>query len=422
MLDRRTLLLTAGAAAVSACSSTGAAASDGPVRCYENGQWWTGRGFRAGSRCVHNGMFVRRSGHGITERIDLQGRFVTPPFADAHQHVTGPRTNEGFLSFGVFYVANPNVIVLTADERQWDARPDTMDTIYSMGGITAPGGHPEKLYVEILRQYVYTDWPRERFYGDAFHLVSRPDQVEPTVALLQSQGADFIKIYLLHSDDFERRRDDPAFYGDKGLDPALVPLIVRAAHARQLRVWAHIENAADFRVLIRSGVDQCAHMPGYSCSQEPLAQYAISDEDATAAHRAGLSVVTTALAGVQEAERTPQQREIQRANLLRLKAAGVPLYLGSDGGEHESVLKEARYLVNLGVFTPAEALQRLSHDTPRMIFPRRRIGVLAPGYEASFVTMSANPLEDISAILSLQDRVKQGINVPVPNQNPNPQQ
>jgi imidazolonepropionase-like amidohydrolase len=98
------------------------------------------------------------------------------------------------------------------------------------------------------------------------------------------------------------------------------------------------------------------------------------------------------------------------------------LYLGSDGREHESVLKEALYLVNLGVFTPAEALQRLSHDTPRMIFPRRRIGVLAPGHEASFVTMSANPLEDISAILSLEDRVKQGRGVPAPDRAPNEQQ
>lgn len=411
--------MAASGATLAGCTSS--AELNGPARSYENGQWWTGRGFRAGTRFVRNGMFVRRGSDEIAERIDLQGRFVTPPFADAHQHVTGPRTNDGFLSFGVFYIANPNVIVISASSREWDALPETVDTIYSMGGITAPGGHPERLYVEILSQYVYTDWPRERFYGDAFHLVSRPDQVEPTVALLQSQGADFIKIYLLWSDDFERRRDDPA-NGHKGLDPALVPLIVQAAHARRLKVWAHIENAADFRVLIRSGVDQAAHMPGYSCAEAPLSQYAITDEDAAAAHRAGLSVVTTALAGVLEAARTPQEREIQRTNLLRLKAARVPLYLGSDGREHESVLKEARYLVNLGVFTPAEALQNLSHDTPRMIFPRRRIGVLAPGYEASFVTMSANPLEDISATLSLQDRIKQGIKVPVPNETPSGQQ
>ncbi len=412
--------MAASGAALAGCTTS--AELNRPATCYENGRWWTGRGFRAGFRCVRNGMFVRCSGHEIAERIDLQGRFVTPPFADAHQHVTGPRTNDGFLSFGVFYIANPNVIVISASSREWDALPETVDTIHSMGGITAPGGHPEKLYVEILSQYVYTDWPRERFYGDAFHLVSRPDQVEPTVALLQSQGADFIKIYLLHSDEFERRRDDPAFYGNKGLDPALVPLIVRSAHARGFKVWAHIENAADFRVLIRSGVDRAAHMPGYSCGEPPLSQYAITDEDATAAHRAALSVVTTALAGVQDAERTPQEREIQRTNLLRLKAGSVPLYLGSDGREHESVLKEARYLVNLGVFTPAEALQNLSHDTPRMIFPSRRIGVLAPGYEASFVTMRANPLEDISAILSLEDRVKQGIKVPVPNETPSGQQ
>jgi hypothetical protein len=40
------------------------------------------------------------------------------------------------------------------------------------------------------------------------------------------------------SEGFARRRDDPAFFGAKGLDPAVVPSIVARAHRDNLRVFA----------------------------------------------------------------------------------------------------------------------------------------------------------------------------------------
>jgi hypothetical protein len=315
----------------------------------------------------------------------------------------------GFLEFGVFYFKNPNSMAsIEQSLEDYLARPDTVDRITAMGGITAPGGHPEPLYTQILRQYVYPDRSVESFYGDAFHIVTAPDQIEPVLDRLVEQGAHFVKIYVIHSDEFERRRDDSAFDGNKGLDPALVPLIVRGAHARDLTVAAHIENAADFRVVVAAGVDQAIHMPGYICSEDPLAQYEISEADAAAAARSGLSVVTTATVALRSEERLLRITPIQRTNLLRLKAAGVPIYLGSDGYEHESVIKEARHLVEIGVFDAREALRNLTFHTPRMIFPGRRIGVLAPGYEASFVTLANNPLEDFNGLFSLVDRIKQG--------------
>lgn len=46
--------------------------------------------------------------------------------------------------------------------------------------------------------------------------------------------------------------------------------------------------------------------------------------------------------------------------------------------------------------------------TPATIFPRRLIGKLAEGYEASFLALDGNPLEDFGAVTRIRARVKQG--------------
>ncbi len=46
------------------------------------------------------------------------------------------------------------------------------------------------------------------------------------------------------------------------------------------------------------------------------------------------------------------------------------------------------------------------------IFPDRKIGRLADGYEASFLVLDADPLADFSAIEKIRLRVKQGFHLP----------
>jgi imidazolonepropionase-like amidohydrolase len=44
-----------------------------------------------------------------------------------------------------------------------------------------------------------------------------------------------------------------------------------------------------------------------------------------------------------------------------------------------------------------------------MIFPKRRIGVLREGYEASFLALEGNPLEDLRNVRKIKVRFKQGM-------------
>jgi imidazolonepropionase-like amidohydrolase len=389
-----------------------------PVTAYVDGRWWTRHGFEAGDRYVQGEVFVPAPKAAPARRVDLGGGYVVPPFADAHNHMAGrtAQVSDQAIAAGIFYLMNPTSLAsLAPGLRQTLAGPGKVEAVLSMGAVTAPGGHPEGLYQDVLRKYVYPDIRPEDFVGDAFHYVATPADIDPVLDRLVAQKAQFVKIILMFSEDFARRRDDPAFREHKGLDPALVPLIVRAAHKRGLRVAAHIETAADFRVVVAAGVDEAAHMPGYYGGVGPIAQYEITDADARAAARAHIAVVATASYALNNDDKgqAPGVRAMQKANLMKLKRAGVPILIGTDGPP-DGAIGEARYLIDLGVFTPKEALISLSQTTPRYIYPGRRIGALTPGEEASFVVLKADPTADFGAVKTIVRRVKQGFDIPAP--------
>jgi imidazolonepropionase-like amidohydrolase len=415
LLDRRRALGFANALLLVIAFMQSSMASDAPVISYENGKWWNGNVFEPGTRYVGSGVFVEGPTGAPNRTVDLRGAYVVPAFADAHNHMAGSplEVNARAEAAGIFYLMNPNVLSSSAREiRAALSGPSTIDAVLSMGGITAPGGHPEKLYVDILSKYVYPNMKPGDFVGDAFHYVTEASDVDPVLDRLVAQHAQFVKIMLLYSEEFEKRQNDSAFRGLKGLDPKLVPAIVRAAHKRGLRVAAHIETAADFRTIVASGVDEAAHMPGYFAQGDPISAYEITDADARAAARAHIVVVATAsYALFGDKARLPLVRVMQRANLQKLKAAGVPLLIGTDG-EPDAAIAEARYLIDLGIFTPKQALRSLTFDTPRYILPGRRIGAFNLGYEASFLVLDGDPSVDFNAVARIGLRAKQGIELP----------
>jgi imidazolonepropionase-like amidohydrolase len=52
--------------------------------------------------------------------------------------------------------------------------------------------------------------------------------------------------------------------------------------------------------------------------------------------------------------------------------------------------------------------------TPAAIFPDRKIGRFEEGYEASFLALAGNPLDDFEAVQAIVLRVKQGRLIPAP--------
>jgi len=66
------------------------------------------------------------------------------------------------------------------------------------------------------------------------------------------------------------------------------------------------------------------------------------------------------------------------------------------------------FLHETGVFSNLELLKIWSETTPKVIFPQRKIGALQEGYEANFVVLEGNPIEDFSNTKKIRTRVKQG--------------
>ena len=105
----------------------------------------------------------------------------------------------------------------------------------------------------------------------------------------------------------------------------------------------------------------------------------------------------------------PLIRAVQSASLRTLIDSGVALAIGTDNVGDSSVL-EAEHLQSLGVVDELALLKLWAEDTPRSIFPQRRIGFLRDG-SASFLALEGNPLEDWRNIRRIKLRFKQGLEV-----------
>jgi imidazolonepropionase-like amidohydrolase len=130
-------------------------------------------------------------------------------------------------------------------------------------------------------------------------------------------------------------------------------------------------------------------------------------------------VVTTAASGSAENFEKPNPltamnqnekrfRKITIQNLRSLKDAGVPLAVGSDTIPGAEVLAEIQFLKETDVFSNLELLIMRSETAPKMIFPQRKIGALKEGYEANFLVLEGNPIQDFIRVRGIKMRVKQG--------------
>jgi imidazolonepropionase-like amidohydrolase len=395
-----------------------------PVARYDNGLWWNGTGFARRTVWVVGDRLAFRRPGGAGRRVDLGGAFVTPPFADGHNHWLEPARvaayNACYLADGVFYVRDMGNMPYLADRiRPQLNRDDTVDFTSAMMGFTGPGGHP----VEILDQFVAfrilpADW-RTDYDGKGIFIVTDQASIDRDLDLLAAQRPAIVKTFLLFSERYSQSLADPATRGNsRGIDPKLMPGLVRSAHARGLRVAAHVYSAADFRTAVAAGVDEIAHLPGTGFRRGIApADFQITDSDARAAARAGVKVTTTLYWLDELIQEDPDQGRIARdevaiPNLRRLKAAGVPILIGSDEFRHDS-RDELKALQRLGVFT-ADELLAMNQSTVRNAFPKNAVGALADGYRADFIASRRDPRIDLGDASGLFLRVKSGRRLDLP--------
>jgi imidazolonepropionase-like amidohydrolase len=383
-----------------------------------NGQWFDGATFRRHTLYSVDGLFTHKRPKIIDEIVDLKNGYVTPPFADAHNHNLPGRdidaTIRQHLRDGIFYVKNPNNLRRSARQLKGKVNtPTSTDAIFANGGLTATGGHPVKLY-EDLAKGPLKHLGLSGLEDEGYFIIDNAEDLRGKWPKIMAGQPDFIKIYLLFSEEFERRRDNPKFDGWKGLDPNLAPLIVERAHENGLRVSAHIETATDFHNAVVAGVDEINHLPGVDLesSQDTITRYQIAESDARLAAQKGVIVVTTTLVSLEltkdkEPARLKILQDNQVRNLRLLHGSGVKIAIGADVFSKTSV-DEAMNLYKVKAFDNLTLLKMWCENTSQTIFPRRKIGRLAEGYEASFILLDGNPLQDFDQVKAIRLWLKQG--------------
>lgn len=422
------------APAVAGNTETDPLVAAGPVLEVKNGQWYTGTGFTSRTFYVVRGILRADRPARIDSTIDLQGRFLIPPFGDAHTHnLDGPFNLEvvrdAYLAEGTFYVAVLTNTASGAEKvRSRFNRPCELDVIYANGGLTSTLSHPFLAY-EPRAMRLYGDWSshaaairRSRLReNDAYWFIDTLQDLDARWPRIVAAAPDIIKIFLLDA------REDPPVMPDSGLPhghglrPSLVPDIVQRAHAAGLRVAAHVETAADFERAIDGGVDLIAHLPGYVMGTDAEGQarldaspstFEIPDAVALRAGRRGVAVTLTIAwtqsgGGPDSAAAVIRRQELAKRNLVRLQAHGVRFVVGSDWFG-QTAGHEIDAMRSLGAWDTAALLHMWMVETPEVIFPGRRIGKLEPGYEASFLVLDDNPLHRFDAVKDIRLRVKQG--------------
>ena len=363
-------------------------------------------------------------------RVSLQGKTVMPLLVDIHGHI-------GFLKDGVFaaeHYGAENVIdqlrmlesfgvgaflslgtdigpdAFRIREEQRAGRLGGARLLVAGRGFVAPGGGPT---ISPLEHVPYE--------------VDRPEIARLLVRDLAERDVDMVKVWA----------DDR-----NGTRPKLAPEIYRAvideAHARGLRVMAHVYYLEDAKDLLRAGVDGFAHMvrdqeldeefvrlakernvfqaAALAIQAKPVGSGWLQDPafwEKTPAHVvARLERGETGLPGMPTAEQTERFKALMRKNVTKLKAAGIRIALGGDTGiptrfvgynEH----LELQALVDAGL-TPLEALAAGTRVGAEVL-GLRDLGTLAPGKSADFLVLDENPVENIANTTKIAAIYRKGL-------------
>jgi imidazolonepropionase-like amidohydrolase len=277
--------------------------------------------------------------------------------------------------------------------------------------------------------------PGAEYRRDAALGVSSEPEARAAVAELAAKQVDIVKIWVDDRDGTVAK-----------LPPPLYRAIIDEAHARGLRVAAHIFDLEDAKELLRSGVDGFAHgvrdrdvddefmtlikaRPAVwvipNLPENPGSQ--IPDPRSRSQHPNGDEFEwlrdTVPAAEIQRLRSEPAARtpaaarragalyDVQARNLARLNAAGVKIGYGTDAGISVgwTAHTELADMVAAGM-TSSQVLVAATR-TAAEIMRLDRLGTLAPGKSADFIVLDGNPLDDITNTRRIADVYLRGVRV-----------
>jgi len=338
-----------------------------------------------------------------TRTTRLSGKFVLPGLISAHAHVSDidglrPRaytTANTLRQLGVF------------------ARYG-VTTVWSLGGEAAPA-------FQARDAQAVPGLDRARVYLAGEIITAKTaEEARQAVARVAAMKPDVIKI----------RVDDNLGTASK-MTPDVYRAVIAEAHARGLRVAAHIFYLDDAKDLLRAGVDVIAHsvrdrdvdeefltlMKTRQAAYVPTLTRELSTfvyestpaffSDPFFLKEADAAVVAqlkepARQAGFRDSRSAPRYKaalEIAQRNLKRMADAGVLIAMGTDAGPFPERFQgffehvEMAMMVEAGL-TPAQVLRAATVDAARTMRVEH-VGTVAPGAWADLLVLDQDPLRDI---------------------------
>jgi imidazolonepropionase-like amidohydrolase len=444
-----------------------AAQSQAPrVILYEGARLITGDGttIENSAFVVTNDQFTRVGRKGevplpaAAQRVDLTGKTVMPTLVDMHGHFGFQNLAAGTMSKESF--TRENLI----DHLQRLAFMgvgavvgvgDLVDRSDMHGGRTKWGDAPLRVRNEVVPGAALFKtsgpgmaWPGSGAQGDPSRVdvsypVSAPEEARAAVRDYVQMKPEFIKIWV---DDRDGKK--------KTLTPALYGAILDEAHKLNVPVAVHNVKLSDAKLMVKGGMEGWLHVPvrgGDVADAEIIALV----KDRIARRDRPVMWVTPALItawmnttggatrpawlddpslkalySAQQIERywgeplkkmTPQQVaqakaafEADAKNMMMLRAAGMTVVGGTDTGQTRHLVAfqnqlDLESMVAMGM-TPSEAITAATRDGAAMA--HFNTGLVAPGRQADFIVLDANPLDNISNTRKIKKVYLRGTEVP----------
>lgn len=356
--------------------------------------------------------------------IDGSGKTVIPALIDGHAHLGyqsshdwgghnySPETLRDNLEQYAWYGfaaafsagSDPAALALEFQRTQGDEYPDAARMLFGAGMGPEGQGPNDTFLVEVTAV-------EERTGQTILRSLTSPEQAAMQAREVADRGISFIKIWV----------DDRGGSQAK-LAPELYRPLMAESQRLGIKVLVHQQIAEDMPDLIEAGAAGFLHGRLGDAVTDEIAQQ-IAAAGAFVIPNLGLGELrretigadpflravmpaesADALAGPDSGRQASITRDAgQEANLgnslMRLVDAGVDIVLGTDAGPlpgHPfgySGHRELEIYVRLGM-TPMQALIAGTSAAARH-YDLDDLGLLAPGYSASLVVLSANPLEDI---------------------------
>ncbi|MBP6826873.1 MAG: hypothetical protein KA165_09990 [Saprospiraceae bacterium] len=382
---------------------------------FKNGNWYNGEGFTSGAWYVSKGVFSKKAPSKIDSVIDLRGQWVVPPMGDAFcssvaDNPSADNTVKLYSEEGIFYLqVLSNTLEGRTDAQKALRKNGAPDATYANGGFTCNLGYPFIKFEApaqgirnpqmIAERYGFIKEQR-KMLGNGYWFIDSKDALEKNWIKVREQKPDVISIYLLDSQNSGGKES-------KGLTPDIAKLVVKKAHKSGLRVYAHVETADDVRLGLKLGVDGFANIPGYNWDGTgDTKKYELTEADLKQLAKKK-TVIIPLLAHGQTIGAREAVQQFHAKILKQLLDKNLNMVIGSDDVQR-TTRSELNYWYTVGYIEYPKILKVLCENTPRAIFPKRKVGKIADGFEASFLVLSDNPINNILKLRASSFKVKNG--------------